>query len=385
MKIQSIKQLKNLKNQRVLLRVDYNVVIEKGKIKEDYRLQASLKTIKWLLAKGTSLIIISHLGQPQGESKELSLRPVAKHLQKLLGRPVKFIPEVLGNQVKTAVAKLKPGEIILLENLRFRPEETSNDQGFAEKLARLADVYVNDALAVSHRAHASVAAIKKYLPVYAGLLLTEELQALDKVVKPRLPLVVIMGGAKIETKAPLIAKLFKSANQILIGGALANNFFAEQGWEVGQSLIDQTGQTVLQQFYSQNKLKSKIILPIDVVVKNRLGRVRLCRPDQLTKSEMILDIGPQTISLFAKYISQAQTLIWNGPMGKFEEAPFKQGTLSIARAVAARSKGRAYGVVGGGETIAALNLTKMAEYVDWVSTAGGALLAYLGGEEMPGL
>jgi phosphoglycerate kinase len=385
MKIQSIKQLKNLKNQRVLLRVDYNVVIEKGKIKEDYRLQASLKTIKWLLAKGTSLIIISHLGQPQGESKELSLRPVAKHLQKLLGRPVKFIPEVLGNQVKTAVAKLKPGEIILLENLRFRPEETSNDQGFAEKLARLADVYVNDALAVSHRAHASVAAIKKYLPVYAGLLLTEELQALDKVAKPRLPLVVIMGGAKIETKAPLIAKLFKSANQILIGGALANNFFAEQGWEVGQSLIDQTGQTVLQQFYSQNKLKSKIILPIDVVVKNRLGRVRLCRPDQLTKSEMILDIGPQTISLFAKYISQAQTLIWNGPMGKFEEAPFKQGTLSIARSVAARSKGRAYGVVGGGETIAALNLTKMAEYVDWVSTAGGALLAYLGGEEMPGL
>ncbi|MGI6374282.1 MAG: phosphoglycerate kinase [Patescibacteria group bacterium] len=385
MKIQSIKQLKNLKNQRVLLRVDYNVVIEKGKIKEDYRLQASLKTIKWLLAKGTSLIIISHLGQPRGESKELSLRPVAKHLQKLLGRPVKFIPEVLGNQVKTAVAKLKPGEIILLENLRFRPEETSNDQGFAEKLARLADVYVNDALAVSHRAHASVAAIKKYLPVYAGLLLTEELQALDKVVKPRLPLVVIMGGAKIETKAPLIAKLFKSANQILIGGALANNFFAEQGWEVGQSLIDQTGQTVLQQFYSQNKLKSKIILPIDVVVKNRLGRVRLCRPDQLTKSEMILDIGPQTISLFAKYISQAQTLIWNGPMGKFEEAPFKQGTLSIARSVAARSKGRAYGVVGGGETIAALNLTKMAEYVDWVSTAGGALLAYLGGEEMPGL
>lgn len=386
MTINSLRKLKSLKNKTVFLRVDFNVALAKGKIKDDYRLVAGLETINFLISKGARLVIASHLGDPKGKPEAAySLKPVAARLKILLKKPVKLLPEIIGSKVTKAVANLKAGEIIMLENLRFNAGELTNDKNFAQELAKLADIYVNDAFAVSHRAQASVDAIKKYLPSYAGLLLEKELIALNKILKPKKPLIVIMGGAKISTKAPLISKLYKSADKILLGGALANNFFKYQKREIGQSLFDADSLPYVKKFFKKGKLTSKIILPPDVVVKTSAGTAQVRRPQEVKASESIFDIGPESISLYARYIKTARTLIWNGPMGKFEEDSYKQGTLSIARLVASRASGAAYGLIGGGETVTALKLTKMAEYVDWVSTAGGAMLTYLGGEKMPGL
>lgn len=386
MTIASLKKLKNLKNKTVFLRVDFNVALAEGKVKDDYRLVAGLETINFLINKGARIIIASHLGDPKnGPEAGYSLKPVAARLRILLKKPVKFLPATIGPKVTKAVASLKAGEIIMLENLRFNAGELINDPVFARELAALANIYVNDAFAVSHRAQASVAAIKKYLPSYAGLLLEKEVIALNRILHPQKPLIVIMGGAKISTKAPLISKLYKSANQVLLGGALANNFFKYQKKEIGQSLFDADSLPYVQPFFKKGKLTPKIILPIDVVVKTKAGLPQVRHLQDVKANETILDIGPESISLFSRYIKTARTLIWNGPMGKFEEDSYKQGTLSIARLVASRSSGAAYGLVGGGETVAALKLTKMAEYVDWVSTAGGAMLTYLGGDKMPGL
>jgi phosphoglycerate kinase len=385
MKIKSVKQLKKLTAKTVFLRVDFNVPLQQGKITDDYKISAGLETIKFLLARGARLVIATHLGEPSGKAaKQFSTKPVAEQLARLLKIPVKFIPAVVGSKARQAVERLKPGEIIFLENLRFESGELNNDPGFAQELAALADLYVNDAFAVSHREQASVAAVKKYLPSYAGLLLVKEIEAAQKILKPRKPLVVIMGGAKISTKVPLIFKLYRSASQILLGGALANNFFKGQKLEIGRSLYDADSLIYFKKIKKEKKLAAKIILPLDVIVKNKRG-AQLRKPNEVKKDEFIFDIGPATISLYAQYIKKAATLVWNGPMGKFEEASFKYGTLSIARLVASRSQGPAYGLVGGGETIAALKLTKMTEYVDWVSTAGGAMLTYLGGAKMPGL
>jgi len=386
MKIKTIKQLKSLRGKTIFLRVDYNVAIVEGKIRDDYRLKASLPTINYLASKGAKLILASHLGDPKnGPEAEYSLKPVAIRLRALLKKPIKFINELRGDKAGRALSKLKSGEIALLENLRFEPGELLDDEYFTKDLAALADIYVNDAFAVSHRKQASVSAIKKYLPAYAGLLVENEVKALNKVLKPKTPFVVIIGGAKISTKAPLINRFYKTADVILLGGALANNFFKYQGYEIGRSLFDGDSDVYVKKFFSGKKLKSKIILPIDVVTQNTKGVVRACFPYEVKKNESILDMGPKTISLYAEKINKAQTLVWNGPMGKFEENSFKQGTLSVARLVAARSQGKAYGLIGGGETVAALKLSQMEDYVDWVSTAGGAMLSYLGGEKMPGL
>ena len=386
MLIRSVKKLKNLRGKKIFLRVDFNVPLEKGKVQEDYKIQSGLATIEFLRARGASLIIATHLGDPAGKFQAASsVKPVALRLRARLKHPVKFVPFVIGPKVQSAVAKMKPGEIIMLENLRFNQGEYDNDNKFAQALAGLADIYVNDAFAVCHRPQASVVAIKKYLPSYAGLLLAEEVGALHRILKPKKPLVVIMGGAKIKTKAPLLAKLHPAAAQILLGGGLANNFFKFQGLEVGRSLIDADSSKAVKKFFKGKKLDKKIILPLDVVVKRKNGKTQVVSPTAVKKDDCILDVGPATIASFAKYIKTAKTLVWNGPLGKFEENSFKHGTLAIASLIAARSSGRAYGVVGGGETVAALKLNKMAQYVDWVSTAGGAMLAYLGGDKMPGL
>ncbi|MEI6529188.1 MAG: phosphoglycerate kinase [Candidatus Falkowbacteria bacterium] len=386
MLIKTLKKVPSLKNKTVFLRVDFNVDIENGKIEEDFRIVAGLETINFLLKKGARLLIASHLGEPKGSPEaEYSLKPVAARLQKLLRRPVKFLPETIGQKVEAALVKMKAGDIIMLENLRFNSGELSNDNKFAKELANMADVYVNDAFAVCHREHASVSAIKKYLPAYAGLLLEKEINAAQKILKPRKPLVLIMGGAKISTKAPLISKLYSSASYILLGGALANNFFKFEKLEIGKSLFDADSLIYVKKFFKGKKLVPKIILPIDLVVKTKKGLASVRRPSDVKAGETILDIGPETISLYATYVKSAKTIVWNGPLGKFEEDSFKQGTLSVARLVASRASGRAYGLVGGGETVEALKLTKMAEYVDWISTAGGAMLTYLGGGKMPGL
>jgi len=386
MKIHSINHLKKIKNQRFLVRVDFNVPLDGKRIKDDYKIASGLETIKYLSAKGGKVIVLTHLGDPAGKVKlALSAAPLANHLATLLKIKIKFISITVGEKVETAISQMKPGEIIFLENVRFNPGELKNDKVFAKNLASLADIYVNDAFAVSHRSQASVDAIKSYLPAYAGLLLEQELKALNKIVKPKKPLVVMMGGAKIETKAALIANLYSSASHILLGGGLANNFLKYKKFEIGKSLFDAGSLPVIKKLLVGRATDKKILFPVDVIIKNRSGRIFSKKITEVSKSDIIFDIGPETISLYAKYIKNANTIIWNGPMGKFEEVHFKNGTISLARVVAARSRGRAYGVVGGGETVEALKMSKMMEHVDWISTAGGAMLSYLGKAPMPGL
>jgi phosphoglycerate kinase len=386
MKIKSLSQVANLQGKTVFVRVDFNVPVERGRIKDDYKIRAGLATLEFLSSQGARVVVATHLGEPHRVNAAYSVKPIAVRLRRLLKRPVKFVPEVTGLKVSRALAKLQPGEFMMIENLRFAPGEYTNDQKFAAQLAQGIEVYVNDAFAVCHRNQASVAAIKQVVPAYyAGRLLEREVKALDRVLQPRKPLVVVMGGAKIKTKAPLIRHLHWAASHILLGGSLANNFFKWQKLEVGRSLVDADSLSEVKRFFKGKKLDPKIVLPIDVVVKNKQGQPRVVSPNQVKATDTILDIGPATIAIYADYIKQAQTLVWNGPLGKFEEASYKNGTLMIARFLAARSSGRAYGVVGGGETVEALQLTKMAQYVDWVSTAGGAMLSYLGGAPMPGL
>ncbi|MFA6513808.1 MAG: phosphoglycerate kinase [Patescibacteria group bacterium] len=380
MKIKSVNYFKNFKGKRVLLRVDFNVPLENNKVRDDYKIVAGLETIKLLLSQKAKIIIITHLSD-----SNLSVAPVVARLRKILNKKIKFISETINAKVEAAVKKMGDGEIIFLENLRFNKGELEDDQIFAKQLAGLADLYVNDAFAVSHRAQASVSAVKDYLPSFAGLLLEKELKALNKVIKPKKPFVVIMGGAKINTKAPLISKLYPVANQILLGGGLANNFFKFNKLEIGRSLYDADSMLTIKKLLRGKMKDTKIILPVDVVVRSTKGKISLKKTSEVKKNDAILDIGPETTTLYATYIKKAQTIIWNGPMGKFEEEHFKNGTLSIARLIATRSTGKAYGLVGGGETVEALKMSGMMQYVDWVSTAGGAMLSYLGGEKMPGL
>ncbi|MFZ2309983.1 MAG: phosphoglycerate kinase [Patescibacteria group bacterium] len=386
MKLVSIEKAKGLRNKKVLVRVDFNVPLEDGKVKEDYRIRAAVPTINFLTSHGAKVILIAHLGDPKGAVvPELSLKPVASALSKIIKQPVSFVSETVGYKADNEVAKMVAGEIICLENLRFNEGELSNSLKFAKHLSGLADIYVNEAFSVCHRAQASVSAIRKCLPTYFGLQLMNEVTNLDKILKPKKPLVVIMGGAKISTKAPLIAKMSVLADQVLLGGGLANNFLKQQKKEIGKSIFDKDSEVFVKKFFKGRKLMDKIILPIDVVVCDRQKKVKIKDVNDVNKSDAILDIGPDTIAMFASYIKKASTIVWNGPLGKFEERSYKHGTLAIATAVAARSTGKAYGLVGGGETVEALNQTKMESYVDFVSTAGGAMLSYLGGEKMPGL
>ncbi len=400
MKIKSIRAVKKIAGKKVFLRADFNIPLKNGKVEDDFKIAASLPTIRFLLRYKCRVIIGTHLGRPlkqagkktgrQENKKEYSTKPIARRLGELLGRKVKFIDDCVGPKVREAASGMKEGEILMLENLRFYKEEKENDKEFARELASLADIYVNNAFAVSHRAHASVSAIKKYKPAYAGLLLENEVLSLKKILTPRKPLVVVIGGAKIKTKLPMLKKIRRNAGKVLVGGALANNFLSALGYEVGRSLVDEENIKLAKKIYSKYKFlgNKKIILPLDVVVSKRKdggGKVSVKDIDKVNKSDVILDIGPRTIKLFSAFIKEARTIAWNGPMGKFESDHFRHGTLSIARVIAARSTGTAFGVVGGGETVEALKMTKMMDYVDWVSTGGGAMLAFLGGEKMPGL
>jgi len=386
MKLKSIGKVKGLKNKRVLVRVDFNVPLKDGKIEDDYRIKAALPTINYLLTAGAKIILMAHLGEPEGQIvPKLSLKPVAHRLALLLKKPVNFVPETVGYQADKAIKKMVAGDVVFLENLRFNEGEQKDDLKFAKRLAAYGDIYVNEAFSVCHRKQASISAIKKLLPTYYGLELVSEVENLDKILKPVKPLIVIMGGAKISTKAPIISKIYDSADKVLLGGGLANNFFKHLKLEVGKSLVDSDSEVYIKKFFKGKKLADKIVLPLDVIISDKDKQPRIRKVTDVTKFDTILDIGPETIALFSSYIKTAQTIIWNGPLGKFEEGSFKHGTLAIATAVAARSTGKAYGLVGGGETVEALKETKMEMYVDFVSTAGGAMLAYLGGSPMPGL
>ena len=386
MKIKSLKNSVGLSGKTVLLRTDFNVPIAHGRILEDYKISAGSESIDFLSAQGAKVVVASHLGDPRGRRvQDLSLRPVAARLRKILKKKVKFIPRIGGPKVFEVINSMKAGEIVLLENLRYFAGEYDDSLEFVTELAKGGDIYVNDAFAVSHRAQASVSAIKKILPAYAGLLLEKELIALNKVLHPQRPLLVILGGAKISTKAPLIKKLHLNSAKILIGGALANSFLHQAGQVVGRSMFDAGSESVIKNLMKNKNIASKLVLPVDYVVKRRSGAVCAVRPDKVLAGDRILDIGPESIQAFSRHIKKAKTIFWNGPMGKFEEKSFSHGTLVIANLVSARSSGMAYGVVGGGETVAALRLVDGMEFIDWISTGGGASLAYISGENLPGL
>lgn len=378
-KIKSIRNIiKGLAGKTILLRADLNVPIKNDQIKNDFKIIAILPTLRYLLRHNSKIVIITHV------DKKNKAEPIAEKLAHILGHKILFINGCVGERVKSAIKKAENKSIIFLENLRFNPGEEKNEKKFAKSLAQLADIYINDAFAVSHRNHASVSIIKKYLPSFAGPLLEKEILNLNKVLNPKQPLISIIGGAKIETKIALIKRLARKSQKVLIGGALANNFIAAYGFEIGNSMADKGSIKIA---VALSKKYKNIILPIDVItaksIKSKIVEVKPV--NQVSKDDIILDIGPQTIKLFVNFIRHANTIIWNGPLGYFENEHFKHGTLSIARFVATRSSGKAFGVVGGGETIEALKMSKMEDYIDWISTGGGAMLTYLGGEKMPGL
>lgn len=393
MSIPSIKQLKNLAGKRVLVRVDFNVPIKKGKVMEDSRLHASLPTIEYLLSKKAQVILATHVGRPDGKKDPaLSVKPIARCLSQLLSTPVKVIEFGIWNiesrKKPNSKFQIPNSSLVMLENIRFNPGEEKNDPQFSKELASIADIFVLDGFAVAHRAAASVVGVTKFLPSYAGLLLEQEISGLEKVMKkPKSPFVLILGGAKMETKVPIMKNLLPRVDHLLIGGGILNTYLKAAGYKVGDSLVDDKHKS---DALAIGK-KKKVVLPHDVIVGKRDGsgarHVMIEKhPHQICKKgEEILDIGPATIRLYSSYMRKAATLLWNGAMGYFEQKPYDTGTLSIARLLASRAKGRAYGVIGGGETVQAMDMVKMGECVDLVSTGGGAMLEYLGGKKLPGI
>ena len=353
MKFPTIKN-KNFKGKRVLLRVDFNVPLKNGKVSEDFRIKRTLPTIKLLQNKGVKIIILSHFG----ENKD-SLRPVANYLKKRL-KNFRFIPAIFGKTLEKTVSRMENGDILMLENLRTNPGEEKNDDDFAKKLASLGDVYVNEAFSVSHRKHASIVGIPKYLPSFAGLLFGEEVENLSRAFKPGHPFLFILGGVKFESKLGVLERFLKIADKIFIGGALANNFFKLKGIDINKSICDEK---VSIKKYLNNP---KIVLPVDIKKKDGV----------------ILDIGPKSVKELSYLIKKAKFILWNGPLGNFEEKRFAAGTFEIARLIA---KSRAVSIVGGGETIAAAAKAGVIKKFSFVSTGGGAMLQFLAKGTLPGV
>jgi phosphoglycerate kinase len=389
MKLKTLKEVKNLKNKKVLVRVDFNVPLAKGKIADATRIQAAAPTIQTLAASGAKVILMSHLGDPDGKRKAaLSLKPVGAVLSKILGRKVIVLDDCIGKKVASKINKMKNGEIVLLENLRFHSGEEKNDVKFAKELAALADLYVNDAFAAAHRAHASIVGVPNFLPSFAGFLMEKEINVLSELLtKPKKPFVALIGGVKISTKIGVIANLLKKVQWLLLGGALVNNFFKAAGYDIGASIFEPKELKTAKKFL-KNK---KIVLPIDFVAGDFKGKKAWVAPVAkkskilCKKPYALLDIGPETIKKYAQIIRKAQTLVWNGPMGYFEIPKYSHGSVALGQLIAARSRGKVFGVVGGGETIAAVEKTGMSEYIDHISTGGGAMLEFLEGKILPGI
>ncbi|MEK9209467.1 MAG: phosphoglycerate kinase [Patescibacteria group bacterium] len=369
-----------VKDKRVLLRADFNVSLGKNHRvdeNENWRIKKTLPTIEYLLKEEAKLIIISHLSEKE------SLKPIADYLIELIGKKVVFVNEIIGPKVKEEVNKMKIGEILMLENLRFYPEEEANDENFAKELAGLADIFVNDAFSVSHREHASIVGLPKFLPSFAGFLLEKEIEALENVLKnPKRPLTVIIGGAKISTKTKVVKKFLDFADHLLLGGALASTVFQAKGLATGKSL---TEKEIVGEVQKLNLTNPKLHLPVDVLVsKDASGQaeIKINPVDRIEESEIILDIGPDTVRLFGALIKNAKTIIWNGPMGLAEVEAFSSGTRKIARAVI---DSRAYSVVGGGDTISILREMGLAEKMSYLSTGGGAMLEFLAEGTLAGI
>jgi len=383
----SIEQI-DLAGRHVFLRADLNAPLEGGAVTDDTRLTAVLPTIRYALERGAALVLASHLGRPKGgPDPKYSLQPVAERLASLLDRPVPLAPDCVGERVEAMAGALKPGEVLLLENLRFHPEEEANDDDFARRLAALADVYVNDAFAAAHRAHASIAAITRHLqPAVAGLLMRRELEALGRILEsPARPLAAVLGGAKVSDKIALVEHLLARVDVLVIGGGMAFTFLRALGHGVGTSLVEpdrvETARTALE---TARRRGVQVALPVDAVVAAGLdspsGRAVAIR--DIPSGQMGLDIGPLTVERFAAVLRTAKTIVWNGPMGVFEKPAFATGTVALARAVA---ESPAFSVIGGGDTVAAVNQAGVADRIGYISTAGGAFLEFLEGRPLPGL
>lgn len=375
-----------VQGKKVLVRVDYNVPISEGRITDDRRIRATVPTIQYLLDHGAAVILMSHLGRPKGKpSPEFRLDPVAQRLSEILGIPVKKLDDCVGPEVEKAVKEMKPGEVILLENLRFHPEEEANDPEFARQLASLADIYVNDAFATAHRAHASTEGVAHYLPAVAGFLMEKEIRFLGLLLSnPEKPFIAILGGAKISDKIGVIENLLPKVDLLLIGGGMANTFFKALGYKVGDSLVEDEALGVASELL--RKGGDKLILPVDVVIAERVASdapVKIVKPGEVPEGWRILDIGPETVELFKGKLRQSRTVFWNGPLGVFEVEPFSKGTFAIAQALAELEGVTT--VVGGGDSAAAVEAAGVAEKITLVSTGGGASLEFLEGKELPGI
>ena len=384
----SVDQL-DLAGKRVFLRVDLNVPLDDGRVAEDTRIRAVVPTIEHCLKAGASVILASHLGRPKGKvDLRYSLTPVAARLEELLGRPVPLLPDCAGPEVEAAAAALEPGDIVLLENLRFNPGEEANDPEFARRLAALAEVYVDDAFAAAHRAHASTEGITRFLqPAAAGLLMARELEALGRIFeRPERPVAAVLGGAKVSDKLALVEHLLTRVDALLIGGGMAFTFLAALGHGVGRSLLEagrlEEARGILARARS---LGVRVRLPVDVVAALSLDSadgIRTVGVREIPDELMGLDIGPLTVAQFGAALQGAKTAVWNGPMGVFEKPAFAAGTLGVARAVAGCG---AFSVIGGGDTIAAVRLAGVIDRIGYISTAGGAFLEFLEGRVLPGV
>jgi phosphoglycerate kinase len=374
-----------VKGKRVLVRVDYNVPIKDGKVDDDTRIRAAMPTLTYLLDHGAALILCSHLGRPKGGPEaKYSLRPVADHLSQLMGKPVFFAEDCVGPIAEKAARALMPGDVLLLENTRFHPGEEKNDLDLARQLASLADVYVNDAFGSAHRAHSSTEGVARYLPAVAGFLMEKEIRYLGQAVaNPKRPFIAILGGAKISDKIGVIRNLLAKADQVLIGGGMANTFFKAQGYPVSDSLVEDEALDTARELLQKGD--GRLRLPVDVVIGDRFDAAAECKTmpmGPIPEGWRILDIGPKTVAAYQKVIAEAGTVVWNGPMGVFEFPRFADGTFGVAKAVA---ESGAISIIGGGESVSAIQKSGLADKITHISTGGGASLEMLEGLTLPGL
>jgi len=381
----------DVKGKRVLVRVDLNVPMTNGTVSDATRIAASAVTINEIADKGGKVILLSHFGRPKGRDPKDSLARIVAAAGKVIGRPVQFCDECVGETAERAVAAMKPGDVLCLENTRFHAGEEKNDRDFTASLARLADIWVSDAFSVAHRAHASTEGLGHVLPGFAGRAMQAELEALGKALEhPQRPLAAIVGGAKISTKLELLGNLVKKVDVLIIGGAMANTFLAAQGKPVGKSLYEKDLVKTAQKIMADARTdRREIVLPVDAVAAQKLeaqAPSRVVDVDHVKDTDMILDIGPRSVEHVVSVLARSKTLVWNGPFGAFETEPFDTGTIEVAEAAAElTAAGKLVSVAGGGDTVAALNAAGVADRLTYVSTAGGAFLEWMEGKALPGV
>ena len=378
----------DLKGKRVVIRVDFNVPLKEGVVKDATRIKAALPTIKYILDEGASLVVMSHFGRPKGQKNpDFSMAPIAKEFEKLLGRPVKLAKDVIGPEVEAEVKALKPGEVLLLENVRFYKEEEANDPEFAKTLASYGDIYCNDAFGTAHRAHASTEGVAHYLPSYAGFLIEKEVKFMAPLLEnPEKPFVAVIGGSKVSSKITVLESLVKTCDTIVIGGGMAYTFLSVLGKEIGKSLFEADYIETAKAFLAKAAEKGvKVILPVDHVCAAEFSENAepvLVDDVNIPSDLMGMDIGPKTVALIVEEIKKAKSVVWNGPMGVFEFEAFSKGTGEVAKALA---DSNATSVVGGGDSVAAINKFGLADKISHVSTGGGASLEFLEGKTLPGI